>query len=170
MPAVVRRTIDAPLSRVWETVTDFAGYGRWIPLTTMAVDPMPPRVGWGFVGRTGLGPVGFRDSMLVTVWEPPDATDPHESREPSEPSEPFVRPEPAQARFCVRKTGRLLAGWAEVVAVARDDGRTDLTWTEEIVPRPEPIGRLLQPLSDPVTSRLFARAVAGMAAAAEAMR
>lgn len=149
MPAVVRRTIDAPLRQVWDVVADFASYGRWIPFTTMLVDPQPTRVGWGFVGRTGLGPVGFLDSMLVTVWEPPGA------------------PDGRQARFAVRKTGRVLAGWAEVGAVTRDDGRTDLTWTEEIIPRPESLGRLLVPLADPVTTRLFARAVAGMARAAE---
>ncbi len=150
MPAVVRRTIDAPLQQVWDVFSDFAAYGRWIPLTTMLVDPAPTRVGWGFVGRTGLGPVAFLDSMLVTVWEPPHS------------------PSPSGARFAVRKTGRLLAGWAEVQAVTRADGRIDLTWTEEIIPRPEVLGRLLVPLANPVTSRLFGRAVAGMAGAAEA--
>ena len=150
MPAVVRRTIDAPLQQVWDVVSDFASYGRWIPLTTMVTDPAPIRVGWGFAGRTGLGPVGFLDSMLVTVWEPPHAPD-------------LVR-----ARFAIRKTGRVLAGWAQVGAVTRADGLTDLTWTEEIIPRPEFLGRLLAPLADPVTSRLFGRAVAGMARVAEA--
>ena len=150
MPAVVRRTIDAPLQQVWDVVSDFAGYGRWIPLTTMLVDPAPTRVGWGFAGRTGFGRVAFLDSMLVTVWEPPHALG------------------ASRARFAIRKTGRLLAGWAEVGVVTRDDGRTDLTWTEEIVPRPEVVGRLLAPLADPVTARLFGRAVAGMARAAEA--
>lgn len=149
MAAVVRRTVDAPLRQVWDVVSGFAGYGRWIPLTTMRVDPAPVRVGWGFAGRTGLGPVAFLDSMLVTVWEPPGS------------------PDDTRARFAIRKTGRLLAGWAEVAAVTRADGRTDLTWTEEIVPRPEAVGRLLVPLSDPVTTRLFGRAVDGMGRAAE---
>ena len=148
MPAVVRRTIGAPVTRVWSVVTDFAGYGRWIPLTSMRVDPLPVGVGWGFGGFTGLGRVGFLDSMLVTVWEPPtDDAD--------------------RASFFVRKTGRVLAGWAEVTLEPRDDGRTQLTWTEEIVPRPEPLGRLLVPIADPVTARLFARAVDAMAQAAE---
>lgn len=149
MPAVVRRTVDAPVSRVWATVTDFAAYGEWIPLTTMVLDPGPKEVGWGFAGRTGLGPVGFLDPMLLTVWEPP-------------------ADEAARATFSVRKTGHLLAGWATVLLEPRGDGRTQLTWTEEIVPRPEALFRHVTRLADPVTERLFSRAVAQMAAVAEA--
>ncbi|GAA1887016.1 SRPBCC family protein [Lapillicoccus jejuensis] len=148
MAAVVRRTVDAPVDRVWATVTDFAGYGRWIPLTRMRTDPGEPRVGWQFGGFTGLGPVGFLDSMLVTVWEPPaDGV--------------------SRATFSVRKTGYVLAGWADVVLEPRDAGtRTQLTWTEEIVPRPVAVGRLLAAVADPLTERLFGRAVDAMAAEA----
>ncbi len=148
MTAVVRRTVDAPVTRVWQTVTDFAAYGRWIPLTRMRTDQGPPRVGWGFGGFTGLGPVGFLDPMLLTVWEPPDDDGSH-------------------ARFCVRKTGYVLTGWAEVTLEPRDAGtRTQLTWSEEIVPRPVQVGRLLARVSDPVTARLFGHAVDGMATSA----
>ena len=144
---VVRRAIAAPPERVWATVSDFAAYGQWIPLTTMRVDPAPVRVGWGFVGRTGLRRFGFDDSMLLTRWEPPG-------------------PE-GMARFTVRKTGRLLAGWADIVLAPAAAG-TELVWTEEIIVRPERIGRLMAPLADPVVGRLFAGAVARMAAIAEA--
>lgn len=145
MAAVVRRTVDAPVDRVWQTVTDFAAYGRWIPLTRMRTDPGPPRVGWQFGGFTGLGRVGFLDSMLVTVWEPPAEA-------------------ASRATFSVRKTGYVLAGWASVVLEPRDAGaRTQLTWTEEIVPRPLAVGRLLARVADPLTERLFARAVDAMA-------
>ncbi|MEO3938249.1 SRPBCC family protein [Dermatophilaceae bacterium Soc4.6] len=150
MTAVIRRTVDAPVTLVWATVTDFAAYGRWIPLTRMRTDAGSPRVGWGFGGFSGLGPVGFLDPMLLTVWEPP--TD-----------------DGAPARFRVRKTGYLLTGWAEVTLEPRDGGtRTQLTWAEQIVPRPVQVGRLLARVSDPVTARLFGRAVDGMAAAATA--
>jgi len=148
MTAVVRRTVDAPVMRVWQTVTDFAAYGRWIPLTRMRTDPGPPRVGWGFGGFTGLGPVGFLDPMLLTVWEPPIDDASH-------------------ARFGVRKTGYVLTGWAEVTLEPRDAGtRTQLTWSEEIVPRPVQVGRLLARVSDPVTARLFGHVVDGMATSA----
>lgn len=145
MVAVVRRTVDAPVERVWATVTDFAAYGRWIPLTRMRTDDGAPRVGWQFGGFTGLGPIGFLDSMLVTVWEPPTG-------------------DRSRATFSVRKTGYVLAGWASVVLEPRDGGaRTQLTWTEEIVPRPVVVGRLLATVADPLTERLFGRAVDAMA-------
>lgn len=140
----VRRTVATPLAAVWDTLTDFGAYGRWIPLTRMRTDPPPVRLGWGFGGFTGVGPVGFLDSMLVVRWEPP--TD-------------------GEARFSVRKTGRVLRGWADVRMSATDDG-TDVVWREEIVPRPEPLGRLASPVTARVTERLFADALDGMLQAA----
>jgi len=143
---VVRRTVDAPSEQVWAVLADFAGYGRWVPLTTMAFDPPPVRVGWGFAGRTGLGRAGFVDSMLVTRWEPPDVD--------------------GRARFSIRKTGRLLAGWADITLGVRPDRHTDVVWREEIVLRPEPLGRRIAPLVDPVVAHLFGGVVDRMLAAA----
>ena len=145
-PVEVRRTVPTPLDAVWDTLTDFAAYGRWIPLTSMRTDPGPARLGWAFGGFTGLGPVGFLDSMLVVKWEPPLGR---------------------EARFAVRKTGRVLRGWADVHLASTGAGGTDVAWREEIVPRPETIGRLVAPVADRVTARLFADALDGMLAAAE---
>ena len=144
-PVEVRRTVPTPLDVVWDTLTDFAAYGRWIPLTSMRTDPGPARPGWAFGGFTGLGPVGFLDSMLVVKWEPPLD---------------------GEARFAVRKTGRVLRGWADVRLAATDAGGTDVVWREEIVPRPETLGRLVAPAADRVTARLFADALDGMLEAA----
>ena len=144
-PVEVRRTVATPLGAVWDTLTDFAAYGRWIPLTSMRTDPGPARPGWAFGGFTGLGPVGFLDSMLVVKWEPPLD---------------------GEARFAVRKTGRVLRGWADVRLAATDAGGTDVVWREEIVPRPETLGRLVAPAADRVTARLFADALDGMLEAA----
>jgi uncharacterized protein YndB with AHSA1/START domain len=142
----VRRTVPTALGAVWDTVTDFAAYGRWIPLTSMRTDPSPVRLGWGFAGFTGVGPVGFLDTMLVVRWEPPaDGT----------------------ARFAVRKTGRVLRGFADVTLTATDTGGTDVVWREEIVPRPETLGRLAAPVSDRATARLFADALDRMLESAE---
>ena len=143
----VRRTVPTPLGAVWDTLTDFGAYDRWIPLTSMRTDPPPVRLGWGFAGFTGLGPVGFLDSMLVVRWEPPVD---------------------GEARFAVRKTGRVLGGWAAVELTSTDTGGTEVVWREEIVPRPEPLGRLAAPASDRVTARLFAQALDRMLEAAAA--
>jgi uncharacterized protein YndB with AHSA1/START domain len=149
VPAIaLRRDVDAAIEAVWTVLTDFAGYGRWVPLTTMAVDPPPVRVGWGFAGRTGVGLAGFVDSMVVTRWEPPS-------------------PDGA-ARFSVRKTGRLLAGWADVVLVA-DAGRpTHVVWREEIILRPQAMGQRVAAVVDPVVARLFGGVVDRMLSVAQA--
>ena len=131
----VRRTVPTPMGAVWDTVTDFAAYGRWIPLTSMRTDPPPVRLGWGFAGFTGVAPIGFLDTMLVVRWEPPAE---------------------GAARFAVRKTGRVLRGFADVTLTATDAGGTEVVWREEIVPRPETLGRLTAPVSDRATARLFA--------------
>ena len=131
----VRRTVPTPMGAVWDTVTDFAAYGRWIPLTSMRTDPPPVRLGWGFAGFTGVAPIGFLDTMLVVRWEPPAD---------------------GAARFAVRKTGRVLRGFADVTLTATDAGGTEVVWREEIVPRPETLGRLTAPVSDRATARLFA--------------
>ena len=160
----IERTVPTPVERVWASLTDFAAYGDWIPLTAMRVDAPPKRVGWGFAGKTGLGPVGFLDSMLVVRWQPPA--------------------DGGVGRFAIRKTGRLLRGWADVTVepVAGPEGVSGsvsggnsggasgrlarVTWREEIVPRPEFAGRLIAPLTDPVTHRLFATALDKMLVAA----
>jgi uncharacterized protein YndB with AHSA1/START domain len=137
----VRRTVPTPIAAVWGTVTDFGAYGRWIPLTSMRVDDPPVRAGWGFAGKTGLGPVGFLDTMLIVRWEPPAD---------------------GRAGFAIRKTGRVLRGWAHVLLESTATDGTDVLWREEIVPRPEVLGRRLALISDPLTQRLFAAALDGM--------
>ncbi|HYO86382.1 MAG TPA: SRPBCC family protein [Dermatophilaceae bacterium] len=145
---VVRRQAEADVVRVWQVLTDFAGYHRWIPLTVMQVDPGSPAVGWSFAGLTGLGRVRFCDPMTLQEWSPPTPQGP--------------------GQFELRKHGRLLAGWARVrVAPGPRSGTSSIEWTEEIVVRPERLGRLLARVTDPVNRRLFARALGLMIAEAE---
>jgi uncharacterized protein YndB with AHSA1/START domain len=51
----IERVVAAPPAKVWEIITDWAGYARWMPLTTMRLDPGPTGVGWSFAGHTGVG-------------------------------------------------------------------------------------------------------------------
>ena len=104
---LTRETAAEPAA-VWAVLTDFAGYGRWMPLTRMRVDAGPPRLGWGFAGVSGWGPLAFSDSMLVSAWEPPI--------------------EGIPGRFRVVKTGRLLGGWAEVSLPPTADGCPRVDW------------------------------------------
>jgi uncharacterized protein YndB with AHSA1/START domain len=150
---LVRET-TAPPRAVWGVLADFAGYGRWMPLTRMRVDQGEPRVGWGFAGVSGIGPLGFSDSMVVTRWEPPtDEGDDEKDRADT-------------ASFRVVKTGRLLGGWADVTLTATATG-TRVDWREDFSVRP------IAFLDDTAPVRaagraLYARALDAMLAAAEA--
>ena len=132
---------------MWEVVTDWAGYARWMPLTTMRLDQGPTRVGWTFAGLTGVGRLRFSDVMRVTRWVPPTQT--------------------GAAVFRLVKVGRLLAGWAEVRVLPIAGGeQTRLLWRENIVIRPVALGRLLAPVTDRFNKALFTRVVEAMVAEA----
>ena len=143
----IERTVAVPPAQVWDVITDWAGYARWIPLTRMRLDQGPTRVGWSFAGLTGVGPFRFSDAMRITDWAPPSDAGP--------------------GAFRLVKVGRLLAGWAEVSVLPVAGGeQTQLLWRENIVIRPVPLGRLLAPLTDRVNEALFAKVVDDMAAEA----
>jgi len=143
----IERSVAVSPRRVWEVITDWEGHARWIPLTTMSLDPDPVGVGWSFTGLTGVGRLRFADAMRITEWAPPAGLGP--------------------GMFRLVKVGRLLAGWAEVSVLPLDGGRqTRLLWRENIVIRPVVLGRLLGPLTDPLNKALFSRVVDAMVAEA----
>ena len=140
------RLCAAPPATVWDVVTDFAAYGDWMPLTRMRVDAGEPRLGWGFAGVSGLWPVRFSDSMLLSAWVPPGGD--------------------GRGAFRVVKTGRLLGGWAEI-RVEPEGAGTRLDWHEDVVVKPLPFKRLFAPLLTRASDRLYGRAVDAMVARAE---
>jgi uncharacterized protein YndB with AHSA1/START domain len=144
----IERTVAVPPRQVWDIVTDWAAYPRWMPLTTMRLDQGPIRVGWTFAGLTGVGRLRFTDLMRITEWVPPS--------------------EETTGKFRLVKVGRLLAGWAEVSVLPVAGGQqTRLLWRESVVIRPIPLGRLLAPLADRFNEALFARVIDEMVAEAE---
>lgn len=143
----IERAVAAPPPRVWEVITDWAAYARWMPLTTMRRDPGPTGVGWSFAGLTGVGRLRFSDVMRITDWAPPA--------------------DMGSGTFRLVKVGHLLAGWAEVSVVPIANGeQTQLVWRENIVIRPVVLGRLLVPLTGRINRVVFARVVDAMAAEA----
>lgn len=82
------------VDQAWQRLTDWPLHADVVPLTRITVLTEPPsHEGTAFVGRTGVGPLGFDDPMEVTAWEPP--------------------PEHTPARCRLEKHGRLLRGWVE---------------------------------------------------------
>lgn len=133
----VTETSPEPMQLVWERVSDLVGHAAGVPLTTTTSDAGDPTVGWRFTPRTALGPLGFDDPMVVTVWDPP-------------------------RRLRVEKRGRVLAGWADISLTSLPQGGTRVTWQEEVVPAHTGIARRTRPVFDAVGAVIFRRALTRM--------
>jgi hypothetical protein len=133
----VTGTSAEPVNVVWERVSDLVGHASGVPLQSVTSDPGEPGLGWRFTPRTSLGPLGFDDPMVVTVWEPP-------------------------RRLRVEKVGRVLAGWADISLAPLPDGGTRVTWQEEVVPAHTGIARRTRPVFDAAGKVVFRRALTRM--------
>ena len=60
--------MPADAERVWQAVTDWSRQHEWIWATRVHGGQ---GVGAAVTGRTGLGLVGFTDTMVITEWDPP---------------------------------------------------------------------------------------------------
>lgn len=64
--------VAAPAEEVWSVVTDWPRQGEWIPLTTVQITAGDGRgVGSRLAAWTGVGRLGFLDTMVITHWDPP---------------------------------------------------------------------------------------------------
>lgn len=140
------RVVDASAARVWSVFTDWPRHGRWVPFTTVEVlTASATGVGARFVGRTGLGPVGFDDPMRVTLWQPPDGDRP--------------------GRCEVVKEGRVVRGRAVLEVHRLDDAHSRAVWTyDDLVVAPVAVTRWIEPLLAPLTRAGLDRVLAGLAA------
>ena len=112
--AVAQVHVAADPHDVWDLVTDWSRQHEWIWATKV-------RGGQGLgatvVGWTGVGPVGFTDTMVISEWDPP-------------------------LRCVVRHTGRVVRGSGifEVIPVGTE---CEFRWTEDLeLPLPPALGRL----------------------------
>jgi Polyketide cyclase / dehydrase and lipid transport len=118
----------ADVDTTWRRITDWPAHGRWVPLTRVTVlTPSPGGVGARFVGRTGIGPLGFDDPMEVVEWREPAAGVPGRCR--------------------VVKQGRVVLGDAWFEVSEGGAGTSTVTWSEQIELAPvrltRPFGRLI---------------------------
>jgi Polyketide cyclase / dehydrase and lipid transport len=115
-------TVAADAERVWQTALDWSRQSEWIWGTRVTGGH---GVGAEVTGWTGVGPVGFTDTMVITQWDPP-------------------------RRCVVRHTGRLVRG-VGVFEVRGDGPPCQFRWAEELdLPFPAAVGALLGPLIRPV--------------------
>ncbi|MEO7745326.1 MAG: SRPBCC family protein [Actinomycetota bacterium] len=145
----VRRVVAAPAATVWAMLVDWPSHGRWVPFTTVTTTSASATgVGASFVGRSGIGPIGFDDPMVVTAWQPPDDVAPG---------------------LCgIRKIGRIVQGDAQFSVTPLGPARCEVLWSESIeiagVRRLPLAGRL----NDLIGRLTFAAVIKKMAAEAEA--
>lgn len=141
-------SVTTPLSprQAWDAVTDWPAHGRHAPLTSVRVTRDAGGLGDEFVGRTGLGRLGFDDPMRVTGWAPAG---------------------PGRAGRCdITKLGRVVTGWARI-EVTEEPGRTRVRWVEEVGLGPAWLGRVVAPAVRLAGGLAFSRVLRRLLADAE---
>lgn len=137
--------VDAPAEAVWRTVTDWPAQGEWIFATRVRVtSPGDGRErGATLSAFTGVGPVGFLDTMEVAEWDPP-------------------------RRCVVRHTGRVVRGDGVFEVVELGPGRSRFLWTELLDLPLGAVGRFGWPIVRPVFRIGVAQSLRRMARLCEA--
>ena len=130
--------LDPPLPapEAWRRILDLRAHTAVIPLTTVTGDAMAAGElvdGSRFTARTGLGPVGFDDVMVVDAIVPPTSTSAGHAR--------------------IRKEGKVVRGAIELTVTPTSAGSA-VVWSQRIGVRGVPT------VLDPVVSRV-ARAAYG---------
>src|ERR1039457_5631357 len=96
-------TVGARPERVWDLAFDWSRQHEWIWATRTSGGH---GLGAGVTGRTGIGPVGFTDTMEITQWDPP-------------------------RRCTVTHTGTIVRGEGIFEGLPRGS-RSEFRWTERI--------------------------------------
>ncbi|HET9945571.1 MAG TPA: SRPBCC family protein [Actinomycetes bacterium] len=115
---VLTQDVDAPAEQVWEVLTDWAVHDRWMLLTRAEGDRAE---GGEIRAFTGVGRVGFLDSMTITVWEPP-------------------------RRAVVRHTGKVVRGSGAFEVEDLGAGRSRVVWSEWVLLPLGAVGQLAWPV------------------------
>jgi uncharacterized protein YndB with AHSA1/START domain len=105
--------VPAPAERVWDVLVDWPRHGEWVPFTRAEGGAAE---GARVEARTGAGPVGFLDTMVISEWRPPH-------------------------RVSVRHTGWPVRGEGRFDLLDLPAGRCRVTWSEAIDLPLGPIGR-----------------------------
>jgi hypothetical protein len=139
-PIVFERTVGLSSVQAWDRLTDFAGHSRFVPFTKVRlIDPAAPG-GGGFIARTELAGIGFDDVNVLEIWTPPVGTEPG---------------------FCqLRKTGKLVGGWAKLTVTPGVEGSSQVRWQEAITLRGVPAAAT--PMINIAGTQMVRRIVSGV--------
>jgi carbon monoxide dehydrogenase subunit G len=116
---VLTQDVDAPAEQVWEALTDWAAHDRWMLLTRAEGDRAE---GGEIRAFTGIGRLGFLDTMTITVWEPP-------------------------RRAVVRHTGKVVRGSGAFEVEDLGAARSRVVWSEWVLLPLGAIGQLVWPVA-----------------------
>lgn len=105
--------VNAPAERVWPVLVDWPRHGEWVPFTRAEGGSAE---GEAIEAWTGVGPVGFLDTMMITEWRPPSLVG-------------------------VRHTGRMIRGEGRFDLLDLPGGRCRVTWSELVEPPLGQVGR-----------------------------
>lgn len=135
-----RITVEAPAGRVWQALTAWDRQSDWVIATTTYATALAGQgVGGGLLAFTGLGPLRFKDTMVITEWRPPTVCR-------------------------VRHTGRVIRGTGSFGVEPVDDLSAMVTWSESLVMPLGLVGEAIWPVVKPVGSWLLRRSLQRFAA------
>jgi carbon monoxide dehydrogenase subunit G len=103
LEVVSRVLVPAEPEQVWQVAMDWSRQREWMWGTQVRGGT---GVGAEVVARTGIGLVGFADTMVITEWDPP-------------------------RRCVVRHTGRVVRGLG-IFEVTRAGRQSEFRWTEQL--------------------------------------
>jgi uncharacterized protein YndB with AHSA1/START domain len=140
----LRVDVDAPAETTWAAMTDWARQGEWMLGTSVRVAGGDGAgVGSELAAFTGVGPLGFTDTMRITHWEPP-------------------------TRCEVRHTGAVVRGTGEFTVVAVTERTSRFVWAERLDLPLGAVGRAGWPLVKPAFTWGVRRSLTKFARFAEA--
>ena len=118
--------VNVPAEVLWRTVTDWPAQGEWMLGTRVAVtsDGDGRELGASLSAFSGVGPLGFTDTMEIVEWTPPK-------------------------RCTVRHTGNVVKGDGVFEVVELGPERARFLWTELLDLPLGPLGRLGWPMVRP---------------------
>lgn len=123
---VLRVDVDASVEQTWAGATDWANQHAWMLGTCVRPTAQGGQGAGGAIEAfTGVGRMGFLDTMTITAWEPPDRCD-------------------------VLHTGRVVRGTGSFVVEPRGGGKSVFVWREDLELPLGALGRLAWLLGRPV--------------------